>query len=248
MRELNGQVAIVTGSSRGIGRAIAGKLAENGASVVINYVRSESRARAAAEELKAFGVETLVVQADVTQRHQVDAMVGKTLERFGQIDILVNNAGINRDRTLKNMSPDMWQAVIQAKLDSVFNCTAAVWPHMIERRRGRIVNISSVIGQMGNFGQANYAAANAGIIGFTKSAALEGARFGILVNAVCPGFIETDMVTELPDKVKDAIIQRIPLQRFGRPEEVAQAVLYLVGSTGDYITGQTLNINGGIYM
>jgi NAD(P)-dependent dehydrogenase (short-subunit alcohol dehydrogenase family) len=174
-------------------------------------------------------------------------MVEKTLDEFGQVDILVNNAGVNRDRTLRRMSVDEWQEVINTDLNSAFYCTSAVTPHMIERTYGRIINMSSIIGQMGNVGQSNYAAAKAGLIAFTKSAAQELARYNITVNAMCPGFVETDMVIALTDEVKEALISRIPLGRFGKPEEVASFCRYLC-TEGDWITGQQFNPNGGMYM
>jgi len=248
MDALDGQVAIVTGSSRGIGRTIAEELAREGASVVVNYVHNEGQAREVAETIEGNGGRAIAVRADTASNEDVLAMVETTLERFGRVDVLVNNAGIARDRTLKNLTPDLWREVLAVKLDGFYHCTRAVWPQMTEQGRGRIVNISSVIGQMGNFGQSNYAAANAGVIGLTKAAALEGARYGITVNAICPGFVETEMVLEVPEQIRQQIVSRIPLGRFATTREIAQAVLYLVGESGDYITGQCLNINGGLYM
>ena len=247
MKRLDGQVAIVTGASRGIGRAVAKELAEWGAAVVVNYFQSQEQADALVGELASQGRKAIAVRAGVGHPDDVQAMVQRALDEFGQIDILVNNAGVNRDRTLRRMSVEEWQEVINTDLNSAFYCAAAVLPHMIEHNYGRIINMSSIIGQMGNVGQANYAAAKAGLIAFTKSAAQELARYNITVNAMCPGFIETDMVIALTDEVKEALLSRIPLGRFGKPEEVAAFVRFLV-TEGDWITGQQFNPNGGMYM
>jgi 3-oxoacyl-(acyl-carrier-protein) reductase len=247
MKPLEGQVAIVTGSSRGIGRAVARELAGHGAAVVVNYFQSQESADALVGELVGKGCRAIAVRAGVAHPDDVKAMVERALTEFGQIDILVNNAGVNRDRTLRRMSEEEWQEVIAVDLSGAFYCTAAVLPHMIERNYGRIINMSSIIGQMGNVGQSNYAAAKAGLIAFTKSAAQELARYNITVNAMCPGFIETDMVIALTDEVKQALISRIPLGRFGKPEEVAAFVRFLC-TEGDWITGQQFNPNGGMYM
>ena len=247
MSALDGQVAIVTGASRGIGRAVAKELAEHGAAVVVNYFQSQEQADSLVEEITGAKGRAIAVRCDVGNADDVQAMVQRTIDEYGQIDILVNNAGVNRDRSLRRMSVEEWQEVINTDLNSAFYCTSAVLPHMTERNYGRIINMSSVIGQMGNIGQANYAAAKAGLIAYTKSAAQELARFNITVNAMCPGFIETDMVRALSDEVKEALIGRIPLGRFGKPEEVAVFVRFLV-TEGDWITGQQLNPNGGMYM
>ncbi len=247
MNRLDDQVAIVTGASRGIGRAVAKELAEYGATVVVNYFQSQEAAEALVTELTSTGGQAIAIQAGVGHPDDVQAMVQRTIDEFGQIDILVNNAGVNRDRSLRRMSTEEWQEVINTDLNSAFYCTSAVLPHMIERNYGRIINMSSIVGQMGNAGQANYAAAKAGLIAFSKSAAQELARYNITVNAMCPGFIETDMVIALSDEVKKALISRIPLGRFGRPEEVATFIRYLV-TEGDWITGQQFNPNGGMYM
>jgi acetoacetyl-CoA reductase len=247
MKRLEGQVAIVTGASRGIGHAVAKELADWDASVVVNYFQSEEPAQALAKELSGNGKKAIAVRAEVGNPGDVQTLVQRTIDEFGQVDILVNNAGVNRDRTLRRMSVDEWQEVINTDLNSAFYCTSAVLPHMTERNYGRIINMSSIIGQMGNLGQSNYAAAKAGLIAFTKSAAQELARFNITVNAMCPGFIETDMVTALSDEVKQALIAKIPLGRFGKPEEVATFVRYLC-TEGDWITGQQFNPNGGMYM
>ena len=247
MKRLDGQVAIVTGASRGIGRAVAKELAEYGAAVVVNYFQSQEQAESLVEEVTGAKGRAIAVHCDVGKADDVQAMVQRTIDEFGQIDILVNNAGVNRDRSLRRMSTEEWQEVINTDLNSAFYCTSAVLPHMVERSYGRIINMSSIIGQMGNVGQANYAAAKAGLVALTKSAAQELARYNITVNAMCPGFIETDMVIALNDEVKEALLSRIPLGRFGRPDEVASFIRYLV-TEGDWITGQQFNPNGGMYM
>jgi len=243
----HGKVAIVTGSSRGLGRAIVRELADHGCRVVINYFQSKEQAEQLLAELKDKGQEAIAVQAGVAHPDDVQSMIDTTVKEFGGIDILVNNAGVNRDRTIRRMSIEEWQEVIATDLSSAFYCTNAALPHMIERGGGRIVNMSSIVGQMGNLGQSNYAAAKAGMVGFTKSAAQEFARFNITVNAMCPGFIETEMVTNLTEDVQQALIAKIPLGRFGKAEEVARLCRFLV-SEGDYITGAQININGGMYL
>ncbi len=244
---LDGQVAVVTGSSRGIGRACALELAREGASVVINYNDSEDEANACKDEIEALGSKAVVVQADVSNAEDAARLIATAEEEFGKVDILVNNAGINRDRTVARMSAEEWDAVISTDLSSMFYCTNAVVGGMRERNFGRIINMASIIGQMGNVGQANYAAAKAGMIAFTKSAAKELARNQITVNAVCPGFVETDMVAALPDEVKANLISQIPIGRFGTAEEVAATVRFLC-TEGDFYTGAQLSLNGGQYM
>ncbi len=241
------KVAIVTGSSRGLGRAIVRELADHGCKVVINYYQSKEQAEQLLAELKDKGQEAIAVQAGVAHPDEVQQLIDTTVKEFGGIDILVNNAGVNRDRTIRRMSVEEWREVIATDLDSVFHCTYAALPHMIERGGGRIVNMSSIVGQMGNLGQSNYAAAKAGMVGFTKSAAQELARFNITVNAMCPGFIATEMVTNLTEEVQQALLAKIPLGRFGSPEEVARLCRFLVAE-GDYITGAQININGGMYL
>ena len=244
---LDGQTAVVTGASRGIGRACAIELARAGANVVINYKTNEEAANSCKEAVDAEGAKALVVQADVSDAAQAKALIETAEKEFGQIDILVNNAGVNRDRMVQRMSTEEWDEVIQTDLSSMFYCTNAVIAGMRERNYGRILNMASIIGQMGNVGQANYAAAKAGMIAFTKSAAKELARFNITVNAICPGFIETDMVTSLNDEIRQNLISNIPLGRFGTVEEIAAVVRFLCVE-GQWFTGQQLSPNGGQYM
>ena len=244
---LDGQVAVVTGSSRGIGRACALELAREGASVVVNYNGSEESAASCKNEIEALGAKALVVQADVSNAEDAARLIAAAEEEFGKVDILVNNAGINRDRTVARMSAEEWDDVISTDLSSMFYCTNAVVGGMRERNFGRIINMASIIGQMGNLGQSNYAAAKAGMIAFTKAAAKELARNQITVNAICPGFVETDMVAALPDEVKENLISQIPLGRFGTAEEVANTVRFLC-TEGDFYTGAQMSLNGGQYM
>ena len=244
--DLTGRACLVTGGSRGIGRAIALELGRHGASVAVGYAHNADAAEEVAEEIATSGGKSLVFGCDVQDPDAIESAVASVLERFGKIDVLVNNAGITRDRSLAKMSREEWNDVIQTNLSSVFHMTARVLPHMVQAGYGRIVNISSVIGVHGNFGQANYAAAKAGIIGFTKSAALELARKGVTVNAIAPGFIETEMIAAMPEEVRAKILAKIPMGRFGRPEEIAQAAAFLI-SSGDYITGQVIAIDGGLY-
>jgi acetoacetyl-CoA reductase len=246
MADLTGKTCLVTGGSRGIGRAIALELGRRGASVAVGYASSDEAAEAVVAEIATSGGDSFALGFDVADPAAIEPAVATVLERFGKIDVLVNNAGITRDRSLAKMSPEEWDTVLQTNLSSVFHLTARVLPHMVGAGYGRIVNISSVIGVHGNFGQSNYAAAKAGIIGFTKSAALEVARKGITVNAIAPGFIETEMIAAMPDEVRATILTKIPMGRFGRPEEIAQLVVFLVAH-GDYITGQAIEINGGMY-
>ncbi|MCA9848122.1 MAG: beta-ketoacyl-ACP reductase [Dehalococcoidia bacterium] len=245
---LSGQVAVVTGGSRGIGRACAIALANEGADVVINYTSNDEAAKATAAECEKAGVKTLVVKADVSKADEAQNLVKQAEETFGKVDILINNAGINRDKTIQRMTPGEWDEVIETDLSSIFYLTNAALGGMRERNYGRIVNMSSVIGQMGNIGQANYSAAKAGMIAFTKTAAKELARFGVTVNAVCPGFIETDMVAALSDEIKEALIKQIPLGRFGTAEEVADTVVFICKPSGAWYTGAQFSMNGGQYM
>lgn len=245
-KPLAGKVAVVTGGSRGIGAAIAKALAEQGAQVVINYQSNMERADAVVEEIEKNGGSSYAIQANIADSQDVNRLIEDVKNRYGKIDILVNNAGITRDRTFRKLSESEWNEVINVNLNSVFTTTSAVIEHMLEQKSGRIINISSIIGQAGGFGQTNYAASKAGMIGFTKSLALETAKSGITVNAICPGFIETEMVAAMPDAVKDSIVSKIPMKRLGQTDEVAEAVLYL--TKANYITGQTINVNGGLYM
>jgi len=245
--KLDGRVALVTGASRGLGRAIAIKLAEEGAKVALNFRTGESEARRVAEEIAAKGGTTILVRGDVSVKEEARATVAKTIEHFGRIDILVNNAGITRDKSLKKLTDDDWTEVIATNLNSVYYCTSAAMKAMIDQKFGRIVNISSFVGQAGNFGQANYSASKGGIIAFTKSAAIELAKNNITVNAIAPGFTETEMLAKVAPEVQKQILAKIPMGRFGKPEEIAKAVSFLC-TDGDYVTGQQINVNGGVYM
>ncbi len=289
MGPLDGKVAIVTGASRGIGRAIALELARAGARVALNYRTGEARARAVEEEIVAIkaasvlsnvytqaytrqvgdgspsseggvmvadggsdqlvdsGEIVMLAQADVSNGEEARSLVRRVVDKWGRLDILVNNAGITRDKTLRKLSDDDWVAVINTNLNSAFYCTSAAIQVMMEQKSGRIINISSLIGQTGNIGQSNYAAAKGGMIAFTKSAALEMAKYNVTVNTVVPGFTATDMVNAIPEDIQNQIKAKIPLGRFAQPEEIARAVLFLVAD-GGYITGQQINVNGGMYL
>jgi 3-oxoacyl-[acyl-carrier protein] reductase len=246
--KLKGRTALVTGGSRGIGRAIALALAEEGADVAINYVSSEGPARAVVESIGKMGRRSVLAQADVGDYPDTYRMAQDVLKEFGHLDILVNNAGINSDKTFVKMDHASWRKVLSINLDGVFNCTKVFIDQMLRQNYGRVVNITSVIGQIGNFGQANYAASKAGVAAFTKSLAKELAGKGVTVNAVAPGFIETEMVEGIPEKVRDKLLSQIPLKRFGTAAEVARCVVYMVSADGDYITGAELSINGGLLM
>ena len=246
--KLKGRSALVTGGSRGIGRAVAIALAEEGADVAINYVSSETAARDVAEHIKKMGCKAILAQADVSDYPDTFRMAQEILREFGHLDILVNNAGINSDKTFVKMDHASWRKVLGTNLDGVFNCTKVFIDQMLKQNYGRVVNMTSVIGQIGNFGQANYAASKAGVAAFTKSLAKELAGKGVTVNAVAPGFIETEMIANIPDKVKTRLLEQIPLKRFGAPEEVGRCVVYLVSPDGDYITGSELSLNGGLLM
>ncbi len=246
-QHLKDQTAIITGASRGIGRAIAHSLAAEGAKVVVNYARSEDAAAGIVKEIIDAGGNAIAIQGDVSKVEEVDNVISQTKEKFGTVDILVNNAGITRDTLLLRMKPEDWQAVIDLNLTGVFLCTRAVSKIMLKQKRGRIINIASVAGQMGNPGQANYSAAKAGVIGFTKTVAKELAPRGITVNAVAPGFIATDMTADI--KNTEEILKYIPLGRYGQPEEVAGMVRFLAAdSAAAYITGQVFNVDGGMVM
>src|SRR5688572_21699379 len=246
--KLKGRTALVTGGSRGIGRAIALALAEEGADVVVNYVASERAARDVADAIKTMGRRSLIAQADVGDYPDTFRMAQEILREFGHLDILVNNAGVNSDKTFVKMDHASWRKVLAINLDGVFNCTKVFIDQMLKQSYGRVVNITSVIGQIGNFGQANYAASKAGVAAFTKSLAKELAGKGVTVNCVAPGFTETDMVTSIPEKVRQKLLEQIPMRRFGKAEEVARACVYLCAKDGDYVTGAELSINGGLFM
>ncbi|MEA5570697.1 3-oxoacyl-[acyl-carrier-protein] reductase [Calothrix sp. UHCC 0171] len=247
LQTLRSQVAIVTGASRGIGRAIALELSKQGATIVVNYAASSAAADAVVDTITQAGGNAIALQADVSKSEQVDALINAVMEKFSRVDILVNNAGITRDTLLLRMKPEDWQAVIDLNLTGVFFCTRAVSKIMLKQRSGRIISITSVAGQMGNPGQANYSAAKAGVIGFTKTVAKELASRGITVNAVAPGFIATDMTSELGNT--EEILKFIPLARFGQPEEIAGMVRFLAADpAAAYITGQVFNVDGGMVM
>jgi 3-oxoacyl-[acyl-carrier protein] reductase len=246
-KQLQDRVAIVTGASRGIGRAVALALAAQGAKVAVNYASSSTAAEEVTKLIAEMGGEAIALQADVSKADQVDKLIEETQTKFGRIDILVNNAGITRDTLLLRMKPEDWQAVIDLNLTGVFLCTRAVSKIMLKQRSGRIINIASVAGQMGNPGQANYSAAKAGVIGFTKTVAKELASRGVTVNAVAPGFIETDMTSDLGNT--EEILKMIPLGRYGQPEEIAGMVTFLAAdAAAAYITGQVFNVDGGMVM
>jgi 3-oxoacyl-[acyl-carrier-protein] reductase len=245
---LDGKVALVTGGSRGIGRAIAVALAREGAKLAINFAGNEK----AAEETKALveqaGSEAILLKADVSDKDADAALIDTVIKTYGKIDILVNNAGITRDNLMLRMKEDDFDAVIDTNLRSVFYLTKAAAKSMMKKRTGRIINMSSVVGLTGNAGQVNYAAAKAGVLGITKSAAKELASRGITVNAVAPGFIETDMTDVLSDTVKESLLHEIPLKRMGEPKDVANAVLFLASDQSAYITGQVIHVDGGLVM
>jgi len=244
--DLSSRVAIVTGSGRGIGAAIALRLAEAGATVVINDIGDMAPAESVATEIRKMGRESLVVPADISQSEEVARLVDTTVKAYGKVDILVNNAGITRDQLVMRMSDDDWDNVLRVNLKSVFLCTRAVLRHMMRQRWGRIVSIASVVGLIGNAGQANYASAKAGIIGFTRTIAKEAAPRGITANAVAPGFIDTPMTQQLPEDRKQALAGQILLGYLGTPRDVAEAVAFLASEEARYITGQVLTVDGGI--
>ncbi|WP_028982993.1 3-oxoacyl-[acyl-carrier-protein] reductase [Sporolactobacillus terrae] len=245
---LEGKIALVTGASRGIGRAIALKFAQLGASVIVNYSGSKTRAEDTAAEIRSTGSEALVWQCDIADEQAVQKMIKAAIAHFGKIDILVNNAGITRDGLLMRMKEADWDAVLNTNLKGVFLATKAVIRPMMRQKQGRIINVASVVGILGNAGQANYVAAKAGVIGLTKSTAREVASRGITVNAVAPGFIVTDMTDQLPEEVKDKMKQEIPLGQLGTPKDVANVVAFLASEDSKYMTGQTLSIDGGMSM
>lgn len=279
-RKLENRVALVTGSSRGIGRAIAIRLAEEGADIVINYqngkdnaetvsklinsmgktedieeitakigkMEEKEHAKEISELIESKGCHSFMCQANVSDIEQVNRMKEEVMKKFGKVDILVNNAGIVRDKSFVKMTPDMWNDVLSVNLDGTFYCTKAFVEGMLERKYGRILNISSVIGRMGNFGQTNYAASKAGMIGLTKALAKEFANKGVTVNAIAPGFIETDMVKGIPPDAMERIVEKIPIGRLGKASEIAATVAFLASHEGEYITGQVIDVNGGLYI
>ncbi len=247
LNRLDGKAAIVTGGSRGIGRAIALELARLGAQVAINYRSASQDAEKVADEIRALDTDALCLQADVSKKDQARSLVKQVIDEWGRLDILVNNAGITRDKTLRKLTDEDWEEVINTNLNSVYYTVSAAMPTMVEQQFGRIINISSFVGQAGNFGQTNYSASKGGIIAFTKSAAQELARYNVTVNAIAPGFTLTEMLAKVPDEIQQKILDKIPMRRFGKPEEIARAVVFLAAD-GDYITGQQINVNGGVYM
>ncbi|MGA8366491.1 MAG: 3-oxoacyl-[acyl-carrier-protein] reductase [Candidatus Acidiferrales bacterium] len=244
---LKGKVALVTGASRGIGRAIAIELARRGANVAIDYRVGAAHGQNVAEEIRALGVECLLLQGDVAKKEDARRIVKEVLDKWQRLDILVNNAGITRDHSLRKMTDEDWAEVIDVNLNGTYYCTSAALPAMINQRFGRIINISSVVGQMGAFGQANYSASKGGIIAFTKTLALEMAKYNITANSIAPGYTSTEMVEAIPEEIAAQMKARIPLGRFATPEEIAQAAGFLA-TDADYITGQDLNVNGGCHM
>ena len=247
MQDLKGKVAIVTGGSRGIGRHIALQLAQRGADVAINFRSRQSDADVVVKEIEATGVRAQAMQADLSKMPEARSLVRQVHDQWGRIDILVNNAGITRDKSMKKLTDDDWNDVLDTNLGSVYATCSEVLKIMMDQQFGRIINITSFVGQAGNFGQANYAASKGGIIAFTKTLALEMAKYNITVNAIAPGFTETEMLAQVPENIREQIIARVPMGRFGQPAEIARAVVFLAAE-GDYITGQQINVNGGVYM
>jgi 3-oxoacyl-[acyl-carrier protein] reductase len=245
---LEGKIALVTGAARGIGRAIALELARAGAHVVVNYAGSEQAAREVVAEVEGLGQQALAIQANVADADSVQAMIKQVLDTFGRLDILVNNAGITKDNLLMRMKDEEWEDVINVNLKGVYHCIKAVSRQMMKQRAGRIINISSVVGVLGNAGQANYVAAKAGVIGLTKTVAREFASRGITVNAVAPGFISTDMTAKLSEEIREELLKQIPLGQLGQPEHIAKAVRFLASDDAAYMTGQTLHVDGGMVM
>ncbi|MHB1847056.1 MAG: 3-oxoacyl-ACP reductase [Deltaproteobacteria bacterium] len=241
-------VALVTGSVGALGKPIALRLARNGFAVALHYHSREDEAQKLAGEIEAKGSLAAPFGADIRSGVEVAAMVEEIERSLGQIAVVVNNAGLVRDRSIQKMTEDDWNVVLDTNLKGAFNVCHSVMEGMRAKNHGRIVNISSIVGAMGNFGQANYAASKAGLIGLTKALARETARFGVTVNAICPGFMNSPMVNGVPDEVKQKLLEQIPLRRFGEPEAIAEGVAYLVGQGGAYITGQVIHINGGMYM
>lgn len=245
---LKGKCAIVTGASRGIGKAIALKLASLGANVVINYRSNEKEALEVENEIQKLGVETLCVKGDISKSEEVENLISSAKEKFGTIDIMVNNAGITKDGLILRMKDEDFDSVIDVNLKGVFNCLKAITPVMVKQKHGKIINLSSVVGITGNAGQVNYSASKAGVIGMTKSLAKEVGSRGITVNAVAPGYIETDMTESLGDKYKEEMKKNIPLKRLGTAKDVAEVVAFLASESSDYVTGQVIQVDGGMVM
>lgn len=239
---------LVTGASRGIGRSIALQFAEEGYNVAVNYAGNKDKAEAVVEEIKGKGVESFAIQANVANGDEVKAMIKEVVSTFGSIDVLVNNAGITRDNLLMRMKEQEWDDVIDTNLKGVFNCIQKVTPQMLRQKSGSIINLSSVVGSVGNPGQANYVATKAGVVGLTKSTARELASRNITVNVVAPGFIVSDMTDALSDDLKEQMLDQIPLKRFGKDQDIADTVTFLASDKAKYITGQTIHVNGGMYM
>lgn len=245
---LQGQTAVVTGASRGIGRAIALELARHGANIVVNYAGSEAKAEEVVKAVQELGVKAVKIQANVSLEEDVKQLMKQTVKEFCSVDILVNNAGITKDNLLMRMKEDEFDQVIQTNLKGTFLCTKAVTRQMMKQKSGRIINVASIVGVSGNPGQANYVAAKAGVIGLTKTTAKELASRNILVNAVAPGFISTDMTDQLSEEQKESLLKIVPLERFGKPEDVARVIRFLASEDANYITGQTIHIDGGMVM
>lgn len=242
------KTALVTGASRGIGKKIALQLGEEGYNVVVNYAGNKEKAEKVVSEIKTFGVDAFAIQANVSEQDEVKAMIKETLNQFGTIDVLVNNAGITRDNLLMRMKQNEWDDVINTNLKGVFNCAQAVTRPMLKQKSGRIINLSSVVGSVGNPGQINYVATKSGVEGMTKTFARELASRGITCNAVAPGFIVSDMTDQLSDELKEQMKSQIPLDRFGEDSDIAHTVAFLASEKANYITGQTIHVNGGMYM
>jgi 3-oxoacyl-[acyl-carrier protein] reductase len=247
MMKLKDKVAFVTGAAQGIGKAIAEALAREGAQVIVSDINFEA-AQQTAKEIEGLGVKTLALKTNVADLQEVETSVSEAVKAFGRIDILVNNAGITRDNLLLRMKKEEWDAVISVNLTGAFHCSKIVSRLMMKNSYGKIINIASIVGQMGNFGQANYAASKAGLIGFTKAAAREVASRNVTVNAVAPGFIDTEMTRKIPEEARRQLVSQIPMGKLGQPEDIARAVVFLAGPEADYITGQVIAVNGGMYM